>query len=157
KLAPPVTVPYYLSVGGTISAGGFHASTWREGFQVDHVLELQVVTGHGQLVTCSDERDFDLFNAMLAGMGQCGIIVKVVMALVPERTQGLFRVLSYGKWQTAIADLTFLVKDGRFNEVDGDTRERPGGGFTFNLRCGAFYDAPNSPNESQLLAALGFA
>ena len=157
KLRPPVTVPYFLSVGGTISTGGFGGTTWRDGLQVDHVLELQVVTGHGQLVTCSDERNSDLFNAMLAGMGQCGIIVKMVMALVPAPTHVLFLVLSYANWQAAIADLTFLVKDGRFNEVDGNTRERPGGGFTFNLPCGAFYDVPNSPSEPQLLAGLGFA
>ena len=157
KLTPPVTVPYFLSIGGTISAGGFHASTWREGFQVDHVLELQVVTGHGQLVTCSDERNSDLFNAVLAGMGQCGIIVKVVMALVPAPTHVLFLVLSYADWEAAIADLTFLVNDGRFNDLDGSTVVRPGGGFTFNLQCGAFYDAPNAPAESQLLAGLRFA
>ena len=154
KLTPLVTVPHFLSVGGTISTGGFHASTWREGFQVDHVLELQVVTGHGQFVTCSDERNSDLFNAMLAGMGQCGIIVKVVVALVPAPTHVLFLLLSYADWQGAIADSTFLVNDGRFNEFDG---VRPGGGFTFNLRCGAFYDAPNSTAESQLLSGLGFA
>ena len=42
QLTPPVNVdPAYLSVGGTISTGGFGATTWREGFQVDHVLELQ--------------------------------------------------------------------------------------------------------------------
>jgi len=157
KLTPLVTVPHFLSVGGTISTGGFHASTWREGFQVDHVLELQVVTGHGQFVTCSDERNSDLFNAMLAGMGQCGIIVKVVVALVPAPTHVPFLLLSYSDWQSAIADSTFLVNDGRFNEFDGDTAVRPSGGFTFNLRCGAFYDAPNSTAESQLLSGLGFA
>ena len=47
KLTPPVNVLCFLSVGGTISTGGFGGTTWREGFQVDHVLELQVVTGHG--------------------------------------------------------------------------------------------------------------
>jgi cytokinin dehydrogenase len=80
KLTPPVNVDgAYLSVGGTISTGGFGGTSWREGFQVDHVLELQVVTGDGQLVRCSDERNSDLFNAALAGMGQCGIIVNVVL------------------------------------------------------------------------------
>ena len=157
KLRPPVSVPYFLSVGGTISTGGFHAETWREGFQVDHVLELQVVTGYGQLVTCSDERNGDLFNAVLAGMGQCGIIVKTVMALVPAPTHVLSLVLSYADWQAAIADLTLLVNDGRFNDLDGSTAVRPDGGFTFNLLCGAFYDAPKSPPESQLLAGLRFA
>ena len=65
KLTPPVNVDTgVLSVGGTISTSGFGGVTWRHGFQVDHVLELQAVTGHGQLVTCSDERNSDLFNTM---------------------------------------------------------------------------------------------
>jgi len=156
KLTPPVTVPAFLSVGGTISTGGFHGTTWREGFQVDHVLELQVVTGHGQLVTCSDERNSDLFNAVLAGMGQCGIIVKMVMALVSAPTHVLFFVMSYADLQAAIADLTFLVNDGRFNYLDGGTAARPGGGFTYRLTGGSFYDAPNTPIESQLLARMRF-
>ena len=113
-----------------------------------------MVTGHGQLVTCSDERNSDLFNAVLAGMGQCGIIVNVVLALVPAPTHVLFFVLNYDDLQTATADLTFLVKDGRFNHLEGRTAARPGGGFTYQLEAGAFYDAPNTPSESQLLAGL---
>jgi hypothetical protein len=157
KRTPPVNVDTgVLSVGGTISTGGFGGTTWREGFQVDHVLELQVVTGQGQLVTCSDERNSDLFNAALAGMGQCGIIVKVVMALVAAPTHVLFFVLSYADLQTASADLTFLVNDGRFTYLDVRTTARPDGGFTYQIEGGAFYDAPNAPNEAQLLAGLRF-
>src|SRR5262249_6570420 len=150
RLTPPVNVDTgVLSVGGTISTGGFGGVTWRDGFQVDHVLELQVVTGHGQLVTCSDEHNRDLFNAVLAGMGQCSIIVKVVMALIPAPTHVLFFVLNYDDLQTAIADLTFLVNDGRFNHLEGRTAARPGGGFTYQFEAGAFYDAPKRPSESQ--------
>ena len=158
KLTPPVNVHTgVLSVGGTISTGGFGGTTWREGFQVDHVLELQVVTGHGQLVTCSDERNSDLFNAVLAGMGQCGIIVKVVMALVAAPTHVLFFVLSYADLQTASADLTFLVNDGRFTYLDvRTTAHGRAAGSRFNIEAGAFYDAPNAPNEAQLLAGLKF-
>ena len=157
KRTPPVNVDTgVLSVGGTISTGGFGGTTWREGFQVDHVLELEVVTGHGQLVTCSDERNSDLFNAALAGMGQCGIIVKVVMALVAAPTHVLFFVLSYADLQTASADLTFLVNDGRFTYLDVRTTAPPDGGFTYQIEAGAFYDAPNAPNEAQLLAGLKF-
>jgi cytokinin dehydrogenase len=157
KLTPPVNVDgAYLSVGGTISTGGFGGTSAREGFQVDHVLELQVVTGDGQLVTCSDERNSDLFNAALAGMGQCGIIVNVVLALVPAPTHVLLFVLNYTDLQTASADLTFLVKDGRFNHLDVRTTARPGGGFTFNIEGGAFYDAPHTPSEVQALAGLRF-
>ena len=157
KLTPPVNVDTgILSVGGTISTGGFGGTSWREGFQVDHVLELQVVTGHGELVTCSELTNSVLFSAMLAGMGQCGVIVKVVMALVSAPTHVLFFVLSYDDLESAAADLTLMVKDERFTYLDGRTAPRAEGGFTYNLEAGAFYDAPNSPATSKLLSGLKF-
>ena len=157
KRTPPVIVDIFLSVGGTISTGGFAVTTWNQGFQVDHVRELQVVTGDGQLVTCSDERNSDLFNAMLAGLGQCGIIVKVVMALVPAPTHVLFFKLNYDDFQTASADLALLAKEGRFNHLDGRGAAKPGGGVAYYVEGGAFYDAPNTPSEEPLLKGLSFA
>jgi cytokinin dehydrogenase len=157
KLTPPVNVDTgVLSVGGTVSTGGFGGTSWRQGLQVDHVLELQVVTGYGELVTCSDERNSDLFNAALAGMGQCGVIVKVLMELVAAPTHVHFFVLSYPDLPSAIADLTLLVRDGRYAWLDGRTTARPGGGFTYNLEAGAFYDAPEAPGEEKLLSGLRF-
>src|SRR5919107_943699 len=53
-LAPPTLTDYIdLSVGGTLSVGGVGGQTFREGPQVDNVLELTVVTGRGEVVTCS--------------------------------------------------------------------------------------------------------
>ena len=157
KRTPPVIVDTFLSVGGTISTGGFGVTSWNQGLQVDHVRELQVVTGDGQLVTCSDERNSDLFNAMLAGLGQCGIIVKVVMALVAAPTHVLFFKLNYDEFQTASADLALLAKEGRFNHLDGRGAAAPGGGVAYYVEGGAFYDAPNTPSEAPLLAGLKFA
>src|SRR5262245_53852059 len=55
KLTVPVIVDTFLSVGGTISTGGFGVTTYHLGLQVDHVQELEVVTGDGPVVTCSDQ------------------------------------------------------------------------------------------------------
>lgn len=38
-----------LSIGGTLSLGGIGSQSFRFGPQVDNVLELQVVTGAGDL------------------------------------------------------------------------------------------------------------
>jgi cytokinin dehydrogenase len=158
KLTPPVNVdPGYLSVGGTLSTGGFGGMTWRDGFQTDHVLELEIVSGDGQFITCSDESRPELFNAALAGMGQCGIIVKAVIPLIPAPTHVRFFVFSYGDIQSAIADMTLFVRDGRFNHLDGRSASRPAGGFTYNLEGGAFFDAPNDPSDARLLADLKFS
>jgi FAD/FMN-containing dehydrogenase len=157
RLTPPVNIDDMpLSVGGTLSTMGFGGATGREGFQVDHVLELEVVTGSGELVTCSDQRNSDLFNAVLAGMGQCAIIVKAVMELVPGPANVLFFLLSYPDLQTAVADLTRLVNGGRFQHLDGRTVPRQGGGFTYNVEAGVFYDTPTPPDEAPLLDGLKF-
>ena len=155
KLTVPVIADTFLSVGGTISTGGFGVTTYNLGLQVDHVQELEVVTGEGQIVTCSDERNGDLFNAMLGGLGQCGIITKVVMRLMVAPTNVLFIKMDYDDFQTASADLALLAKDGRFHHLDGRGASRPGGGVGYYVEGGAFYDA-NNPDEAKLTAGLKF-
>jgi cytokinin dehydrogenase len=157
KLTVPVIADTFLSVGGTISTGGFGVTTYNLGLQVDHVQELEVVTGEGQVMTCSDQSNGDLFNAMLGGLGQCGIITKVVMRLMEAPTNVLFIKMDYDDFQAASADLAVLAKDGRFHHLDGRGAGRPGGGVGYYVEGGAFYDAPNSPDEGKLTAGLKFA
>src|SRR3712207_1908217 len=82
--SPPVVTGYTgLSVGGTLSMGGIGAASFRHGPQVDNVRALQVVTGEGELVTCSPSEHPELFSAVLGGAGQYGVIVEATLALVP--------------------------------------------------------------------------
>jgi cytokinin dehydrogenase len=82
--------------------------------------------------------------------------VKVVIELVPAPSNVMFSLLSYPNLPSAVADLTLLVNGGRFNHLDGKTVARTGGGFTYNIEAGFFYNAPDVPNETQLLAGLRF-
>ena len=118
---------------------------------------LEVVTGDGEIVTCSDERNSDLFNAMLGGLGQCGIITKVVMRLMDAPTNVLFIKMDYDDFQSASADLALLAIDGRFHHLDGRGAGRPTGGVGYYVEGGAFYDGPNPPDEAKLTAGLNFA
>jgi cytokinin dehydrogenase len=119
-LTPPVLPAYLgLSVGGTLSIGGVGPTTFRQGAQVDHVLELQVVTGEGEVVACSETMNRDLFEAVLAGQGQCGIMTRVVMRLVPASTQVREYVLQYPDAPTLLQDGARLIQDGRFDSLMG--------------------------------------
>jgi cytokinin dehydrogenase len=67
-LAPPVLTKFLeLTVGGTLAVGGVGLTSLRHGAQVDQTLGLQVVTGDGNVVACSADRQRDLFDAALAG------------------------------------------------------------------------------------------
>jgi len=68
---PPVLPDYLdLSVGGTLVVGGVGSRTWRQGTVSDTVVELRVVTGRGEQVSCSPTRNPRLFDAVRAGLGQ---------------------------------------------------------------------------------------
>src|SRR6266571_6044744 len=84
-LTPPVfpATCLALSVGGTLSVGGIGNTSHHYGAQVDTVTEVDVVTGDGRLVTCSPNRESELFNMVLGGLGQCGIIVRSRIRLIP--------------------------------------------------------------------------
>lgn len=79
---PPVLTDYLgLSVGGTLSVGGFGPASTTQGLQVDHVLELEVVTGSGQAITCSPRHYRELFDACRAGFGQFAVITSAHLRL----------------------------------------------------------------------------
>ena len=102
-LCPPVLTDYLgPSVGGTVSAGGFGPASATRGLQVDHVLELEVVTAAGDVVRCSPDRDRELYNACRAGFGQFGVITAVRLRLDPAPR-------SVAAWESHPADPAAFV------------------------------------------------
>ncbi len=152
-LTPPVFTDYLeLSVGGTLSVGGLGGQSHRHGAQVDNVTELQVVTGAGELVRCSPSRHQDLFEAVLAGLGQCAVIVAATLRLVPAPTTVRHYLLPYHDLGTFLADQRLLVTDGRFDYVEGQVQPDADGAFRSYVLEAVSYDA--DPDDAALLAGL---
>lgn len=89
-LTPPALTGYIgLTMGGTLSLGGIPPA-YQTGAQVDSVLELEVVTGTGGLVRCSASHRRELFEAVLGGLGQFGIVTEATVRLVaaPAKVRG---------------------------------------------------------------------
>ncbi|KAG5409153.1 hypothetical protein IGI04_005472 [Brassica rapa subsp. trilocularis] len=86
----------YLTVGGTLSNGGISGQTSRYGPQISNVLELDIITGKGEIATCSNDMNSDLFYAALGGLGQFGIITRarIKLELAPKRIYLLSTVRS---------------------------------------------------------------
>ncbi len=81
-LVPPVlTNNLSVTVGGTLAMAGVGVASFRYGTQGDNVVELDVVTGTGDLVTCDPSRNADLFWGSIAGLGQIGIITRARLKL----------------------------------------------------------------------------
>jgi FAD/FMN-containing dehydrogenase len=139
-LTPPV-LPDHLggSVGGVLSTGGFGGSSHRHGLVADQVRELEVVTGNGEHLTCSPDRRADLFRAVLAGLGQCALIVGATLTLVPAPTHVRRYRLYHDSPDTYVTDQRRLARDERFSHVSGQARPALGGGWQYMIEAVAPY------------------
>lgn len=120
NLIPPVLTDHTkLTVGGTLSIGGIGGTSYRYGVQIDNVLELQVVTGEGKVITCSPRQKPDLFFAMLAGQGQCGIITRARIRLIeaPQFVRVFF--LHYNNIDEFNTNQIKLIHNEQFQFVEG--------------------------------------
>ena len=101
-----------LSVGGVLSVGGWGGSSNRFGAMVDCVQELEVVTGDGTLVTCSENQQSELFEMVLAGLGQCALILRARIGLVPAPDRVTRWSLLYDDLGEFLSDQERLVREG---------------------------------------------
>jgi cytokinin dehydrogenase len=157
RLTPPVLADYLeLSVGGTLSAGGIGGASPHYGAQADNVLELEVVTGAGQRTVCSPARQPGLFYAVLAGLGQCAVLVRATLRLVPAPRHVRHYILFYSSVDALTADQQLVQSDGRFSFVEGEAELNPNGpGWLYYMEVGAYYDSV-PPDDHKLIGDLHF-
>nr|ADB45880.1 cytokinin oxidase/dehydrogenase [Bambusa oldhamii] len=107
----------HLTVGGTLSNAGVSGQAFRHGPQISNVYELDVITGYGGMVTCSKALNSDLFDAILGGLGQFGVITRARIKLGPAPARARWVRLVYTDFATFTADQERLVAprpDGEF-------------------------------------------
>ncbi|WP_194836630.1 FAD-binding protein [Nocardia sp. XZ_19_369] len=153
KLTPPAVTGYTsLTVGGTLSVGGLGGlvGALNTGLQVDHVRELEVVTGTGAIERCSAERKPDLFEAVLGGLGQCGIITKAVLDLVPATERARTYVLEYTDNADFFRDVRTLIERPVIDHVYAELYS-PESAPTHRLYATVLYD-PATPPDDQVAA-----
>lgn len=152
-LTPPVLTDYLeLSVGGTVVVGGVGATSSRHGVQADNVLEMDVITGTGEQVTCSRDRRADLFDAVRAGLGQVAVVIRATLALVPAPQSVRRYLLVYADLETLLNDERLLAIDDRFDAVQGAGLPTPDG-WAFRLDAVKAFSA-DPPDDDALLAGL---
>ena len=153
-LTPPALTDYQgLSVGGTLSLGGLDAGRMPYGAIIDNVDKLDVVTGRGDLVTCSPTRHRRLFQSVLGGLGQCGIIARATLRMVPAPTMALTVRLRYEDLVANHADLAMLLRRDRF-DVFEQFAVWEDGRWVFDFTGAAYFDPPNVPDTARLLDGL---
>jgi len=95
------------SVGGTLGVGGIDVNSPRLGCSADQAISMQVVTPTGEIVECSDTHNAGLFQRVILGYGQFGVITEVTLKIRPY-TPLRMHYFYYDTLRTAIEDLQML-------------------------------------------------
>ncbi|PIM67841.1 oxidoreductase [Streptomyces sp. JV178] len=151
----PASITSYLgtTVGGTLSMGGIGMmSAYRAGAQVDHARKLEMVTGDGRLLQCSGTQNTDLFEAALGGLGQCGVITRATVDLVPAKQLARTYRIGYTDVAAFFQDVRILANRGEFDSLG--SIPQPGTAQPLTLWATVFHDAGDAPDASYLLRGL---
>ncbi|HTE44202.1 MAG TPA: FAD-binding oxidoreductase, partial [Gemmatimonadaceae bacterium] len=95
------------SVGGTVNVGGIDVNSPRLGCSADQVIAMQVVTPTGDIVECSDAKNAELFERVILGYGQFGVVTEATLQ-VRRYTPLRMRYFYYTSLRSAITDLKLL-------------------------------------------------
>jgi cytokinin dehydrogenase len=153
-LAPPALTGFTgLSVAGTLSVGGISTSYF-EGAQIDRVQELEVVTGAGDVLRCSARENSDLFDVVRGGLGQCAIITRAVIDMIPAPPLVRVFSLTYSDNATFFKDLEKLLAREELRDLLNMWVPNGSGGFLYSLTAAAYFDPASPPDNAHLLRAL---
>lgn len=168
QLIPPVlTNNLNVTVGGTCSVAGLGTSSFRYGTQADQCLQVEVVTGAGDLVVCSPEENSELFYHVLCGLGQFGVLTKVRTRL--RRHKPLVRTyyLLYDHVDRLMADSIRLMESDRMDYIEcwaapctqgvrpmNSGRKLPFAAWFYPMHVTVEFEPGNPPDDRQVLDGL---
>ncbi|XP_057719318.1 cytokinin dehydrogenase 1 [Arachis stenosperma] len=120
-LAPKSWTDYlHLTVGGTLSNAGISGQAFRHGPQINNVFQLEVVTGKGEVVTCSETRNTELYYSVLGGLGQFGIITRARISLEAAPKMVKWIRMLYSEFSMFARDQEHLISlENTFDYIEG--------------------------------------
>lgn len=148
-LTPPVLTDYLdLTVGGTLSVGGIGGASWHHGAQTDTVVSLEVVDGHGEAISCSAEEARGLFDAVRGGLGQCGVITKATLRLVPAEGRARRWIADCGSLRGLIAAQRAMANTDQVDYLEGQIVIDPDTGrWVHRLETAAYFSGSAAPPQ----------
>ncbi len=157
--SPPVLTGYIgLSIGGTLSMGGVSGMAYDIGTQIQQVLELTVVTGKGKVVICSETMNRKLFDNVLAGLGQCGIIVRAKVKMMPAKAMAANSTAVYFDPVLLQDDIRTLIFRNELDSVYAIAVLDPGGSgqLVWLINVAKFHDPSETPDMAYFMRDLHF-
>jgi len=135
----PCVVPQLrsITIGGAISGIGIESSSFRHGLVHETVLEMDVLTGTGEVITCTpDNEHSDLFHGLPNSYGTLGYVLKLKARTIPVQPYVRLEHIPYNDSDAYFRQLDELCRADDVDFLDGTIFE-PGEYF---ITVGRFTD-----------------
>ena len=120
----PLVVPQLrtITLGGAVTGLGIESSSFRNGLPHESVLEMDVLTGSGEVVTCApDGPHADLFTAFPNSYGSLGYATRLRIELEPVRSHVALRHVRFDDAGLMAKTIAMITESGEYagEQVDG--------------------------------------
>ena len=107
----PLVVPQLktITLGGAVTGLGIESTSFRHGMPHESVLELDILTGAGEVVTASPSEHPDLFRAFPNSYGTLGYAVRLRIELEPVQPFVALRHLRFHALTDLVAAMDRIV------------------------------------------------
>ncbi len=106
-----------ITVGGAISGIGIESSSFKYGFVHETVIELDVLTGRGEILTCSSKKNPDLFFAIPNSYGTLGYILRAKLKVISSKKFVKINRTRYSDYESFVEDIKNYSLESRLNET----------------------------------------
>jgi len=113
----PLVVPQLktITLGGAVSGLGIESASFRNGLPHESVLEMDILTGTGELLTASRSQHCDLFRAFPNSYGTLGYSTRLRIELEPVAPFVAVRHLRFHSLSEMLAETARIVDTGGRN------------------------------------------
>jgi FAD/FMN-containing dehydrogenase len=110
----PLVVPQLktITLGGAVSGLGIESASFRNGLPHESVLDMDILTGAGELLTTSRRQHADLFRAFPNSYGTLGYSTRLRIELEPITPFVALRHLRFGSLPEMIAAAERIIDTG---------------------------------------------
>ena len=118
----PLVVPQLktITLGGAVTGLGIESSSLRNGLPHESVLEMDILTGAGNLVTASAEENSDLFDVFPNSYGSLGYALRLRIQLQPVSPYVALRHVRFHSLDQLTQAVAAIAKTGSWQDEDAD-------------------------------------
>jgi FAD/FMN-containing dehydrogenase len=118
----PLVVPQLrtITLGGAVTGLGIESPSFRNGLPHESVLEMDILTGAGELLTASPQQHPDLYRAFPNSYGTLGYSTRLRIELEPVKPFVALRHVRFDSLTDLVAAMDRIIDTGGYDGVPVD-------------------------------------